>query len=89
MITLLTLITCAIIASIIGSKKGMAGTGFFLGLLLGPLGILFVWVTKGNRQRCVSCKELIHPEASICPFCRTALKSVRSDGSSKIEWGSD
>jgi len=59
------------IGAAIGSKKGVAVGGFFLGALLGPLGWLIMAVTKGNRINCPSCRELIDPAAVICPKCHS------------------
>lgn len=40
---------------------------FILGILFGPFGLLFCWIS-GGRQ-CPFCKSQIHQEASICPHC--------------------
>lgn len=39
-------ILCVLIAWAIGSSKGAGGAGLFLGLLFGPLGIIFALITK-------------------------------------------
>ncbi len=64
---------CALIATAIGSRKGEAGSGFLVGLLFGPLGILFALLSSGDRMPCPHCKERIHEKAEICPHCRTPL----------------
>ena len=61
---------CAIIASIIGSKKGEACLSFIIGLFLGPFGILVALSGKGNRKDCPYCRELIHQDATVCPRCQ-------------------
>lgn len=68
---------CACIACIIGSKKGEAFLGLFFGLLLGPLGVLIVIASKGNRLQCPACKEWIHKGARKCPHCATDLSDER------------
>jgi len=66
-------IICAVIAAAIGSRKGEAGSGFLIGLVLGPFGILFALLSSGDRVPCPHCKERIHKKAEICPHCRTPL----------------
>lgn len=61
---------CAIVATYIGSRKGEGCIGFIIGLLFGPLGIVFALLSKGERRTCPSCKELIHKDANVCPQCR-------------------
>jgi hypothetical protein len=63
-------LVCGFIAAMVGSRKGAGGTGFCLGILLGPLGILIAVFMKGSRRQCVYCKELIHPKATVCPHCQ-------------------
>lgn len=64
---------CAIVAAVIGGRRNRTGTGFFLGVLFGPFGILFALLLKGNRIKCSYCRELIDPQATVCPHCRTEL----------------
>jgi hypothetical protein len=61
------------IGSAIGSQKGEAVMGFVLGFLFGPLGWIIALVSKGNRIKCPSCRELIDPNALVCPKCHTKL----------------
>jgi len=53
----------------IGSRKGSPGY-FFLGVIFGPLGIVFSLIGKGNRINCPYCKKLIDPKATVCPYCQ-------------------
>lgn len=62
-----------IIAAVIGDKKGQGLFGLFLGILLGPLGILIILTTKGDRKSCPYCKELIHKKATRCSHCQKEL----------------
>jgi predicted amidophosphoribosyltransferase len=66
-----------IIAAAIGAKKGEGCLSLILGLLLGPIGILIVLLSKGNRQTCPYCRELVHKDAAICRHCGKSL-AVRS-----------
>lgn len=61
---------CAIIGGMIGVRKHAGVAGFFMGLLLGPLGLLIAIFMRGNRPECPFCKELVHPEARRCPHCQ-------------------
>jgi hypothetical protein len=61
---------CGIIAALIGAPKGQGWLGFLLGALLGPLGILIMVFTQGNRKICPYCKEKIHKDASVCSRCQ-------------------
>lgn len=68
---------CAIVAALIGARKGEGFLAFILGLLLGPIGILIALVSKGNRRPCPWCKETVHKEAVVCPRCRGVLAVQR------------
>src|SRR5580692_11526819 len=74
MIIIISWLFCGVIAAAIGQKKGEAGSAFFLGCILGPLGILFALLSSGNRAACPFCKEKINKAATICPHCRQELK---------------
>jgi len=75
MLIVLFWIICGVIAGMIGSKKGEGPGAFFIGILFGPLGILFALVSSGNRKKCPACKELIHKEATRCPHCQKELEA--------------
>jgi amino acid transporter len=60
----------AIAATMIGAKKGLGFSAFMLGLFLGPLGILIVLLSQGNRKNCPYCKELVNKDATRCPHCQ-------------------
>jgi hypothetical protein len=65
---------CGIIAAAIGSKKGEAAIGLIVGLIFGPLGILFVILSTGrHRKTCPLCMERIHRDAVVCPRCKRDL----------------
>jgi len=66
-------LACAVTASIIGSQKGEAVTGFLTGALLGPVGVLLALLSSGDRTRCPHCKEPIRKRASVCPHCRQGV----------------
>lgn len=72
---LIVWVVCGFIAAAIGSRKGASGSSFVIGLLLGPLGIVIVLVSKGHRVECPHCRELMHPDASVCPHCQRAISA--------------
>jgi len=61
------------LGAVIGEKKGIGGQGFAIGVLLGPLGVLFVLAASGNRVRCPACREMVDPAASVCPHCQRQI----------------
>ena len=64
---------CCVLATLIGAKKGFGYLGFFLGILLGPIGLIIVLLLARNRQLCPYCKSRIHLEATVCPKCQRDL----------------
>lgn len=62
-----------VIAAYIGNKKGEGCAAFILGVLLGPFGILFAIMSKGDRKTCPWCMEKIHKDAMVCPRCQKDL----------------
>jgi len=65
---------CGIVGAMIGSNKGEGGLGFFLGLLLGPIGVLIVALSRGNRRKCPFCVELVNNKAIVCPHCQREIR---------------
>lgn len=65
---------CGVVAAMIGSKKGEGCGAFFLGILLGPFGILIAVFSRGNRKTCPHCKESVHKDASVCSHCQREIK---------------
>jgi len=68
----------AIVAALIGSRKGQGGLGFILGLLFGPFGILIMLFTKGSRRECPYCKEIVKQDATVCPHCQREFTGGRA-----------
>ena len=66
-------VLCGVIAGVVGQGKGQGCAGLLAGFLFGPLGIVLMLFTSGDRKRCVACKELVHKGATRCPKCQTEL----------------
>jgi hypothetical protein len=69
LIPLLWLVVGGLIGAIVGQSKGRAGAGFFLGLLLGPIGWLVVAVGPNMNPKCPLCGGVVVKGAIKCKNC--------------------
>lgn len=60
---------CGLIAYAIAAPKGAGCLWFFLGALLGPIGIVCAIIDPGKTVQCPWCRSRIHPKAIVCPKC--------------------
>ena len=67
-------IICGIIGSVIGSQKEAAGKGFWLGLLLGPIGIAIA-LGVDSRPCCPNCGTRLNGRPLQCPQCQTRFQN--------------
>lgn len=67
---------CGVISAVIGSRKGEGCAAFLIGVMLGPFGIVFALVSKGDRKPCEFCKEMVHKDALKCKHCGASLRSI-------------
>lgn len=75
---ILVLVICGIIASILGSRKGIGTSAFFFGLILGPLGVILVLFSKGKRVACPFCDKLIYMASTVCPHCEKEITGTNT-----------
>ena len=68
-VLLVVWVICAALAIVIGNKKGELVTSIFVGILLGPLGLIMALVSVGNWGECTRCGTQVHRKASECPHC--------------------
>jgi hypothetical protein len=68
--TIVTVIAMAVAGGFIGARRGRPAAGFFLGLILGPIG----WVIVGfsgpaETHRCRKCGGVRVPDFPRCMTC--------------------
>ena len=71
------LVICGIIASVLGLRKGMGISAFFYGLILGPLGVILVFISKGKRVACPFCKKLNYITSTVCIHCDKEIPGIK------------
>lgn len=93
MIYFLIWIGLGVIGAMIANSKGNSGcSGFVLGVLLGPIGLLITYFSSdnestkrersGNTKKCPYCAEFVKQEAIVCKHCG---RNLREDASSNID----
>jgi hypothetical protein len=77
-------LACGVIAGIIGAQKGAGCASFAFGVLLGPIGVIIVLVSPGNRVKCPFCQKYIDPQAKVCPYCQSHINSNTLGGNYQL-----
>ena len=70
-------LACVVAATIIGSPKEMGLSSFFYGLILGPLGVVLVFISKGKKVTCLFCKKLNYITSKICIHCGAEINGIK------------
>ncbi len=71
---LLIWVACGLLAFLIALIRGGAGcVWFFLGLLLGPVGVILILFTK--IYRCPQCRKRVNRYTAICPHCKYNIQT--------------
>lgn len=86
---------------VIGAQKGHPALGLFLGLILGPIGVIIllfipndkgkaeaITLASGDLQKCPYCAEFVKSEALICRFCGKELQYHRTSAYNGAPLGS-
>lgn len=76
---ILVWLVCVIATAILGSTKGMGASGFFYGLILGPLGVALVFISKGKRVACSFCGKLIYMTSTVCLHCDKKIPGKKEE----------
>jgi hypothetical protein len=64
---------CALVGTGLAVSKGSGAAGFFLGLLLGPFGVLLALLLPEEGVRCAFCKGVVGKGAVKCRHCGSDL----------------
>lgn len=73
-LAILIWLACGIGAAIVARTRGASsGLWFVLGVLFGPFGLLFSFLS-GPSGECAYCRKRIHPEAVKCPYCQSEFR---------------
>lgn len=58
-----------ILGAMLGQQVGLMRRGAWLGLLLGPFGVLAISLTGDTRRQCEDCQTRMHDAATRCHAC--------------------
>lgn len=68
-----------ILGGVVGRERDKSfWDGFVISAIFGPFGVLWAYRLEGQggpRRPCPKCAELILPQATVCPFCRSEITS--------------
>lgn len=57
----------------LGSKKGEGCISFGMTVLLGPIWLPVIILSKGDLRKCPHCAELIKKDATVCKHCGNTI----------------
>ena len=70
-------LACVVASTIIGSPKETGISSFFYGLILGPLGVVLVFISKGKKVTCPFCKKLNYITYKTCIHCDKKINGTK------------
>ena len=74
-IVILVWIVCGVAAAFVAENRGASGfLWFILGVVLGPLGLIFSFASGSDRV-CPACRKRVHPKATRCPYCQSDIST--------------
>jgi hypothetical protein len=82
-VIVISAVVCGLLGLVIGGAKGLPGLGFFLGAVLGPLGLLFCLIMKPTPAIAAARAEAIETERAKLRAQRdgaAAASADRADG---------
>lgn len=70
---MLVCLASSIIGGLIGILRGRGVDGIVLGLLVGPIGWLLIWLGPDKRRKCPACLGVVPEGARKCCHCASDL----------------
>jgi len=67
-----------LIGAAIGQRKGRAAEGFFAGLLLGPIGLIFI-IVRQPKWKCPECGGAVDKGVRKCKHCGSDLIQAKTE----------
>ena len=87
---IIVMLVMGVIGGAIGhAKGGKEVLGFVAGLILGPIGWLFIAILPTENRTCPDCKEAIKKDAAVCKHCGRRLGSPAQRPASMGTWHPD
>ena len=73
---ILVWVVCGVAAAFLAESRGANGFPWFLlGILFGPFGLALSFISGSDRV-CLACRKRVHPKATLCPYCRSAISTM-------------
>ena len=67
-----------LIGAAIGQRKGRPLEGFFAGLLLGPIGLIFI-IVRQPKWKCPECGGAVDRGVKKCKHCGSELGQAKTE----------
>ena len=66
-------VVSALLAAMIGARKGEATMGCLGGMILGPIGLALIVISSGKVKYCPQCGETVKIDAKVCKHCKSKI----------------